>query len=69
MERSSTKQLLDQDWRKTRKKREKPLPVPLSEHDWEPVLDRDYSWLFEKNCQNYSHYLDIVTQQGYCSIV
>ena len=59
-------QLPEKYW-KTKKENAKPLPLQpawLSEHDWEPLLDTDYSWLFQENFQKYSHYLDTITQRG-----
>ena len=33
-----------------------------SEYNWEPLLDPDYSGIFDENCNQYSYYLDIIKE-------
>ena len=33
-----------------------------SEYEWKPLLDHDYSGIFDSDCIKYAHYLDAVME-------
>ena len=51
----------------TRQMRERTLCSNIdwsSTHDWEPLLEEDYSTLFDSNCNTYDHYLEAALHRG-----
>ena len=52
---------------RTRQMRERTLCSNIdwsSTHDWEPLLEEDYSTLFDSNCNTYDHYLEAALHRG-----